>query len=133
MKTNDNLTYGEFKKLMTFQISFQLYSPDRLVQTEEIIEQMKCLMLIKEIIGKQVKDDPSIKSLPQYKTNGFIQEKYNNFSKEDITQLTINVELVPKFTDGLRPESVFVVKPELDGFTFDTIVDPSKSIESIMS
>jgi len=29
-------------------------------------------MLIKEIIGKQVKEDPSIKSLPQYKTNGFI-------------------------------------------------------------
>ena len=66
-------------------------------------------MLIKEIIGKLVKEDPSIKSLPQYKTNGFIQEKYNNFSKEDITQLTVNVELVPKFGAGVRPEAIVMV------------------------
>ena len=64
-------------------------------------------MLIKEVIGKLVKEDPSIKSLPQFKTNGFIQEKFNNFSKEDITQLTVNVELVPRFKDELRAESLF--------------------------
>ena len=31
MKQNENLTYGEYKKLMSFQITFQLFSPDRLV------------------------------------------------------------------------------------------------------
>ena len=90
---------------------------------------MKCLMLIKEIIGKQVKEDPSIKSLPQYKTNGFIQEKYNNFSKEDITQLTVNVEIVPKFSEGIRPEAVVVVTQNAETFTCESIVDSTKSIE----
>ena len=67
-------------------------------------------MLIKETIGKIVKEDPSIKSLPQYKTNGFIQEKYNNYSKEDITQLTVNVELIPKFGEGIRPEAIVMIQ-----------------------
>jgi hypothetical protein len=58
-------------------------------------------MLLKEIIGKVVKEDASIKSVPQYKVNGFIQEKYNDFCKEDITCLTISVEIVPKFGEGL--------------------------------
>jgi|LauGreSBDMM110SN_4_FD.fasta_scaffold306356_1 hypothetical protein len=90
-------------------------------------------MLIKEIIGQQVKEHSSIKSLPQHKTNGFIQEKYNNFSKEDITQLTVNVEIVPKFSDGLRKEAVFVVTSNADGYNYETVVDSSKSIESIMN
>jgi len=60
-------------------------------------------MLIKEVIGKLVKDDTSIKSIPNYKVNGFIQEKYNDFCKEDITNLTVNVEIVPKFGEGLLP------------------------------
>jgi len=40
--------------------------------------------LIRETLAKQVKEDATIKSLPQYKVNGFLNEKYNNFSKDDI-------------------------------------------------
>ena len=91
-------------------------------------------MLIKEIIGKLVKEDPSIKSLPLFKTNGFIQEKFNNFNKEDITQLTVNVELVPKFKDELRTEALISLQYDADNNPVCTsLVDPSKSIEQIMN
>ena len=58
-------------------------------------------MLMKEVIGKIVKEDNSIKAVPQYKVDGFISEKYNDYCKEDITSLSINVELIPKFGEGL--------------------------------
>lgn len=44
----------------------------------------------------------SLKSIPQFKVAGFMQEKYNDFCKEDIMSLTIDVEIAPKFEDGLR-------------------------------
>jgi hypothetical protein len=72
IKQSGAFTYGEWKKLMTFQITFQLFSPDKLIQSDDVIQQCKYLMLIKETIGKLVKEDPSIKSLPQFKTNGFV-------------------------------------------------------------
>ena len=47
--------------------------------------------------------------------------------------MTVNVEIVPKFTDGLRKEAVLVVTSTMDDFNYDTVVDTSKSIESIMN
>jgi hypothetical protein len=61
------------------------------------------LLLLKAVIGQLVKNDPSLKSIPQCKVAGFLQEKYNDFCKEDIMSLTIDVEIAPKFEDGLRP------------------------------
>ena len=33
-----NMTYGEFKKLMTFRISFQVFSQEKLYQSEEVVQ-----------------------------------------------------------------------------------------------
>ena len=83
-KTGDDDFKKQFKKLMTFQIQFQLYSETKRYQSDQVLDQVKVLYLIRETLAKQVKEDATIKSLPQYKVNGFLNEKYNNFSKDDI-------------------------------------------------
>lgn len=88
-------------------------------------------MLIKEIIGKLVKEDQSLKAVPNYVIEGFIKEKYIEFSKEDVNLMTVNVQLVPKFTKDLNRETVinYYTDSKTNELVVTSLVDMNKSLE----
>ena len=92
-------------------------------------------MLIKEIIGKLVKEDASLKALPNYTVEGFIKEKYNEFSKEDINLLTVNVQLIPKFSKDVARDAVinYYFDSKTNELIVNSAVDMNKSLEQIMN
>lgn len=101
------------------------------MQSEKCIESLKYIMLVQEIIAKLVKNDDTLKTVPNYEIQGFVKEKYVDQSGEDITMMYVNVLLVPKFTKSISQDTIcnFYLDSKTNELVVNSGIDMSKSLD----